>query len=95
MEIKWTQRASSNLVNIYNYIAKDNAAAAQRTVKTIYHRVDHLARNPKIGYFYRTEAKGEIRVILYKKYRIAYLLFSDYIEILAIIHGSMNFSDLI
>jgi len=45
---------------------------------------------PEIGYQYRTEPEGEIRILLYGHYRIAYLIRSQQqIDILGVFHGAM------
>ena len=71
-EIKWTEEASQWLKEIFDYIAQDNPLAAQRVVNGIYDKTQILKSFPKIGYLYRKEPEGEIRVLLYGHYRIAY-----------------------
>lgn len=46
---------------------------------------------PGIGYRYRIEAEGEIRILLYGHYRIAYLLRSPAsIDILGVFQGALD-----
>ncbi|PTL37112.1 plasmid stabilization protein [Candidatus Methylomirabilis limnetica] len=73
-EIRWTEEAHRWLRDIHDYIAADNPVATQKVVSGIYEKVQVLRRFPEIGYKYRTEAEGEIRILLYGHYRIAYLL---------------------
>lgn len=90
-EIKWTEEAHRWLQDIYNYIAKDNPNAASRVVNEIYQKTQLLHRFPEMGYNYRTEIDGEIRIILYGHYRIAYLLKSQAnIDILGVFHGALD-----
>jgi len=51
-----------------------------------------LTEFPEIGYRYRMEEEGEIRVILYGHYRIAYLRRndSDWIDVLGVFHGALD-----
>jgi len=50
-----------------------------------------LRRFPEIGYRYRAEAEGEIRILLYGHYRIAYLLKPpSSIDILGVFHGALD-----
>lgn len=90
-EIRWTEEAHRWLRDIYDYIATDNLEAAQKVVSGIYEKVQVLRRFPEIGHKYRTETDGEIRILLYGHYRIAYLLrSSSSIDILGVFHGALD-----
>lgn len=90
-EIRWTEEAHRWLRDIFDYIAVDNPNAAQRVVAGIYEKVQFLRRFPAIGYKYRDEPEGEVRILLYGHYRIAYLLRkSGDIEILGVFHGALD-----
>jgi len=50
-----------------------------------------LRRFPEIGHKYRIEAEGEVRILLYGHYRIAYLLRPSFnIDILGVFHGALD-----
>ncbi|GAB4354868.1 MAG: hypothetical protein Kow006_20870 [Gammaproteobacteria bacterium] len=90
-EIVWTEEASRWLQDIYEYISADNPTAAQKVVSGIYGKAQILLDHPVIGYLYRTEPEGEVRILLYGHYRIAYLLkTSNDIEILGVFHGALD-----
>jgi plasmid stabilization system protein ParE len=90
-KIRWTEEAATWLEDIYNYIAEDNSDSAHRVVKGIYDKAKILRNFPVLGYHYRTEPEGEIRVLLYGHYKIAYLLKQDdIVEILGVFHGSLD-----
>ena len=90
-EIRWTNEAEVWLRDIYDYIAQDNPSAAARVVDGIYEKAQLLKEHPEIGYKYRSESEGEIRILLYGHYRIAYLLAGDEsIDILGIFHGALE-----
>ena len=89
--IRWTNEAEKWLRDIHDYIAQDNPTAAQRVVSAIYEKAQLLKDFPEIGYKYRTESEGEIRILLYGHYRIAYLIRNkNLIDILGIFHGAME-----
>ncbi len=89
--IIWTEEAERWLKDIYDYIAQDNPDAAMKVVEDIYDRAQILATFPKIGHKYREEPEGEIRILLYGHYRIAYLINTgDRIDILGIFHGALE-----
>ena len=89
-EIRWTNEAISWIEKIYQYIAEENPVAAQNVIEGIYEKAQVLEAFPKIGAKYRDERDGEIRILLYGHYRIAYILKDDIVEILGIFHGAMK-----
>jgi len=91
-QIRWTSEAETWLKDIHDYIAADNPGAAVRVVEAIYEKVQTLRRFPDIGYIYRSEEEGEIRILLYGHYRIAYLRRTekDLIDILGVFHGALD-----
>ena len=90
-EIGWTEEAYRWLRDIHDYIAADNPVAAQKVVAGIYEKVQVLRRFPQIGYKLRTEADGDIRILLYGHYRIAYFLKPQgSIDILGVFHGALD-----
>ena len=90
-EIAWTEEAERWLQDIHDYIAEDNPAAASKVIAGIFEKTQILQRFPEIGHKYRAEPEGEIRILLYGHYRIAYLLRpSQDIDILGVFHGALN-----
>jgi toxin ParE1/3/4 len=90
-KIRWTEEATRWLNDIYEYIAKDDPSAAGRVVAGIYDRVQLLRSFPALGHRYRAEAEGDIRVLMYGHYRIAYLAKGrDVVEILGVFHTAME-----
>jgi len=90
-EIRWTEEAAAWLEDIYTYIAQESPVAAANVVEGIYNKIQTLAEFPEIGYRYRTEPEGDIRVLLYGHYRISYLVRGTaLIEILGVFHGALD-----
>ena len=90
-EIRWTEEAERWLRDIHDYIAADNPTAAAKVVAGIFGKAQVLRRFPEIGHKYRTEEEGEIRILLYGHYRIAYLLRSpNLIDVLGVFHGALD-----
>lgn len=89
--LRWTEEATRWLETIYRHISEDNPQAAQKVAAGIYEKCQILQSFPQAGSFYRTESDGEIRILLYGHYRVAYLLRdSGDIEILGIFHTALN-----
>ena len=90
-KINWTSEAEFWLKDIYDFIARDNPKAAARVVSGIYKKARILKDFPEIGYKYKGEPEGDIRILLYGHYRIAYLIRSkNIIDILGVFHGSLD-----
>jgi plasmid stabilization system protein ParE len=90
-EIRWTEEAAAWLEDIYRYIAQDSPEAAQRVVRGIYDKVQVLRTFPLIGHRHRNEPEGEIRILLFGHYRIAYLVRDpSRIEILGVFHSALD-----
>ena len=91
VKIHWTSEANKWLKDIFDYIAIDNPEAATNVVSSIYNKAQILRKFPEIGHKYRTETDGEIRILLYGHYRIAYLVKTkDGIDILGVFHGALD-----
>ena len=88
VEIKWTDNSLKELDNIANFISKDSPKYAQILVKQIYEMISHLEQFPKFGRKVPEYNDPNLREILYKNYRIIYLIKQKHIEIISIIHGS-------
>ncbi|TKJ20226.1 MAG: hypothetical protein CEE42_14920 [Promethearchaeota archaeon Loki_b31] len=88
VKIKWTNHALEELDDIANYISIDSPKYAQILVKQIYEMVGHLKQFPKLGRKVPEYGDPELREILYKTYRIIYLVKKEHLEIISIIHGS-------
>jgi len=90
-EIVWTEEAERWLRDIHDYIAADNPVAATKVIAGIFEKTQLLRRFPEIGHKYSDEPEGEIRMLLYGHYRIAYLLRpSQVIDVLGVFHGALD-----
>ena len=76
-EIRWTEEAVRWLQEIHTYISKENPKAAAKVVSGIYAKTQILSESPEIGYIYRYESYGVIRILVYGHYKITYLLKSN------------------
>jgi plasmid stabilization system protein ParE len=91
-QIKWTEKASSHLQAILEYIAKDSKVYAIRFVKSLIASTKKLETMPRCGRIIPELEEQGLREIIYRNYRIAYRIReNDDIEILAVIHGARDF----
>ena len=90
-KVVWTSEAEHWLREIYSYIAEDNPSAADRVINGIVQKVHNLTSFPETGYRYCLEPEGEVRILLYGHYRIAYLWsVGKDIVVLGVFHGALD-----
>lgn len=89
-EIRWSYEAEQWLKEIYEYTAQDNPTAAGKVVSGIYEKAQFLSDFPELGHKYREEPEGDIRVLIYGHYRIAYIITDEFIDILGVFHGALD-----
>jgi addiction module RelE/StbE family toxin len=89
-EIVWTEPASADLLEIFQFIAQDNPRAARRVLTSILDRVELLRKVPHIGTGYPRGTDGPYREIVSGKYRIFYKIqeTSRRIEVLTVWHSA-------
>ncbi len=80
------------LAQIHNYILQDSIFYANKTVNEINKRIQNLLLFPEMGKI--IDKQNNIRQIIYKSYKILYILDSNNIYILRIIHHSRYISNL-
>lgn len=96
VEVKWTKNALDDLDDIGNYISKDSPKYAKILVNQIFELSNNLEQFPNIGRKVPEYDNPKIRELLFKSYRIIYLVKMDHLEIISVFHGSrkLNLHDL-
>ena len=91
-EIKWTEKASSNLQSIFDYISRDSRLYAARYLKTLILSTKRLETMPRSGRIVPEFENPELREVIYGNYRIVYRVIgsNEDIEILAVVHGARD-----
>lgn len=92
MEFKviWSDGAIADLREICSYIARHDPRAAQRMGRGLLDHVRILASFPFIGPAYPRGARGPLREIVFRSYRIFYDVSEESrrVEILHVWHGA-------
>lgn len=70
--VRWSGRAVIELERIYEYIAQDDAAAAERWVKVLQASTARLARFPRSGRVVPELQRDDVREIVKGGYRLVY-----------------------
>ena len=89
-KIRWTEKASSNLQAIHDYIAKDSKTYAARFIKSLIKATAKLEQMPLCGRIVPELEDYGFREVIFQNYRIVYRLVkgSEDVEILAVVHSA-------
>lgn len=74
VKVIWTYQAIHDLDNIGEYIAKDSPRYASLTVERLFHSTDILKTQPKLGRIVPEFNEDTIRELIYKSYRLVYIV---------------------
>ncbi|MGH9624447.1 MAG: type II toxin-antitoxin system RelE/ParE family toxin [Bryobacteraceae bacterium] len=88
-----TPKASADVVEIWDYIARDNTEAADRVEIAIHNACALLAYSPLIGHTRNDVTNLSVRfwtVPLYPNYVIIYDPASSPLKIIRVLHGARN-----
>jgi len=90
VKVRFSAQARSDLKEIFDYIARDSRQFAQKTRASLIFRAEDLAQYPYSGRVNEKFADSKLREVISGNYRIAYLIQSEVIIILAVQHSAMN-----
>jgi plasmid stabilization system protein ParE len=86
MELKWTSKALSDLVRLYEFLIPENKQAAARMVQSLTNTPTILLTNPRIGEQLFEFEPREVRRLLVGRYEIRYEIQERMIYILRLWH---------
>lgn len=86
MRIELSERAGTDLLGIYRYVAKRNPSAAEAVLTEIDRKFDLLKNFPLIGRD-RSALRPGIRSILAHRYPIFYELIADRVVVVRVLDG--------
>lgn len=87
MKLYWTKQSLLNLQEIEDFISQDNLNAAIKLTNKLISLVEDLIIFPEKGRIVPELSITQIREILYKNYRIVYLIKKNSIDILTVFEG--------
>ncbi|TWT47117.1 Plasmid stabilization system protein [Rubripirellula amarantea] len=91
MKLRWTEKATSDLIGVYDYIAQTSPEYAASVSDRIFRRPDpQLKRFPKSGSVVPEYGRDDIREVFSDSYRIIHLILEREVRILAVVHGSVT-----
>jgi len=86
MNIKWTNKALSDLVRLYEFLASVNKSAAIRVIQSLSRTPDYLVDQPRIGERLEEFEPREVRRIVIGQYEMRYEIQNQTIYLLRIWH---------
>ena len=87
MKIFWTKEALLRLQDIEEYISRDNPIVAIEFIDKLISLAETLIDNPEKGRIVPELSLENIRELLYKNYRIVYLVKKSSLDILTVFEG--------
>lgn len=87
--LKRTRQAEDDLLDIWEFIAKDDPSAANNIVHKLDARSHELLKHPKMGIARNDVAKG-MRHLVISSYLILYRIDGEDIEVVRYLHGARN-----
>ena len=94
MKIIWTEPAVEDLRELHAYIARDSEMYANGFVERIILAAERLVDYPQVGRIVPETAEEDIRELLFQRYRIIYRIKEDRVEMLSVIHGARDLTEL-
>lgn len=92
MKVSWSASARADVRGIRRYIAQDSPFYARQFCERLIAAVEKLVEHPRLGRLV-PEAEGagaEVRELVFRDYRILYLVTDEPVQILAVIHGARD-----
>jgi len=97
IDIRYLPTAEKDLMEIFEYIKKDNPAAAASELDKFDRAISRLSRTPSLGLIprdRRLRAMG-YRMFVVDKYLVFYVVKKKFIQVRRVIHGARRYSFLL
>lgn len=86
MALRWTSKAHSDLVRLYEFLQPVNGVAALRAVRALAAGVRRIPLHPRLGLRLERYAPREVRRVLIGVYEIRYEIQGTEVVVLRIFH---------
>jgi addiction module RelE/StbE family toxin len=91
MSITWSAVAEADLDDLYDYIARDVPYYAEQFVDRLIEAVGALKDHPRLGRRVpEADDREDVRELIFHSYRVIYLVESEHVHVLTVIHGSRD-----
>lgn len=89
--LRWSRRATEDLLEIGDFIATENPAAARAWVERLRARAAVAARAPRAGRMVPEIGREDVRETFLKSYRIVYRVLAKEIVVATVFEGHRRF----
>jgi len=89
--VSWTPAARDGLDDIVAFIATDSPPAAERVLEVVLAAADSLSLFAERGRVVPEIESPTVREIFVYRYRLIYRVASSEVQVLAVLHGAMDF----
>lgn len=93
MKIRWTSRATNDLLAIGDHIASDNPAAARAWVERLRDRAAGIMDAPRAGRVVPELGRDDVREVFQRSYRIVYRIVPEGAIVLTVFEGHRLLGD--
>ena len=91
MKVIWTEQALVRLIEVQDFIARNNPGAADRLVRRIVERGDGLSKFSEIGRTVPELPGTGVRELIEGRFRIVYRVQAKVIQVLTVFEGHRQF----
>ena len=89
-QVRWSLTAGNDLQDIEDFIARDSILHAITFVDRVVESAETLLKTPQIGRMVPEFNRHDLRELIFRDYRIVYLLQHNEVFILRVVHGSRD-----
>lgn len=94
-EVRWSLTAGQDLQELEDFIARDSVLHAINFIDRIVESAETLESAPQRGRVVLEFGLAHIRELLFRGYRIVYIVREDGVTILRVVHGARDLADLV
>lgn len=94
-KLRFSEKAEADLESIGDYLVERNATVAVRFIREIRTRCSHLIQFPYSHPILKGYEVPGFRRLVHQQYLIFYVVRDDAVEIVRVIHGAREYSELL
>lgn len=91
MKVSWTEKATTDLLSIWEYVARQSPVYADIVSEKLLESPNRLIEHPRSGAIVPEYERDDLREICVYSFRVIYRIVDSEIHILGVIHGARQF----
>ena len=93
--LRWSLAAERDLQSIEDFIAQDSPLRAVAFIDRLIRSAESLALTPRLGRMVPEFERPELREVIFRDYRVVYLLDEHDLVIVRVVHGARDLRSLV